>query len=188
MKLINPFFVIILFLFLTISCRKDEELDQSTIPEDIVYVSGQHTYGASSAAVIWKNGVATNLTDGTNHARANSVFVSGKDVYAAGYEQIGTMLMPILWKNGQPTTLSDVGNPGTAHKVVVVGSDVYVVGHELNGTIQVGKVWKNGIASNYTDAVYYTILRSIKVIGNDVYVGEPAIRLQNLGLNIGKMG
>ena len=48
-----------------------------------VYVAGS----IGKAAVLWKNGIASYLTNGSRSAEANSVFVSGTDVYVAGHEK-----------------------------------------------------------------------------------------------------
>src|SRR5690606_40993789 len=43
------------------------------------YVVGYEGNGSNEVAKLWKNGVAQNLTDGSNNAVAKSVYVSGKD-------------------------------------------------------------------------------------------------------------
>jgi len=40
-----------------------------------VYVAGFENNGTKDVAKVWKNGVATSLTDGTNWATARSIFV-----------------------------------------------------------------------------------------------------------------
>ena len=40
-----------------------------------VYVSGYEIIGTNGVAKLWKNGVATSLTNGTNDAYASAVFV-----------------------------------------------------------------------------------------------------------------
>ncbi len=70
-----------------------------------VYVAGyEQTSSLSSFTIakLWKNGVATNLTNGT---RALSVYVSGTNVYVAGYESNGVGT-PRLWKNNIIVPLS----------------------------------------------------------------------------------
>jgi hypothetical protein len=47
------------------------------------YVAGYEFNGTKNVAKIWNNGVATNLTSGTNDAYADSVFVFGTDVYVS---------------------------------------------------------------------------------------------------------
>src|SRR5882757_5168544 len=53
-----------------------------------VYAGGYETNGSNiTVAKIWKNGVATALTDGTNDAIIASIYIAGTDIYAAGYEK-----------------------------------------------------------------------------------------------------
>ncbi len=84
-----------------------------------VYVAGNESNGTKDVAKVWKNGVATSLSNGANDARANSVYVSGTDVYVAGYESNGTKSVAKVWKNGVATSLTLVVNNATAASVFV---------------------------------------------------------------------
>src|SRR5450755_4387278 len=64
-----------------------------------INVSGNDVYVGGTAAKVgaayllaayWKNGSLVYLTDGSNVALANSIYVSGNDVYVSGYESNGT--------------------------------------------------------------------------------------------------
>jgi hypothetical protein len=79
-----------------------------------IYVAGK--YGNSPRAVLWKNGIAENLTDGTRRAEARSVYLSNSDVYVAG--QNGNFAM--LWVNGIPLGLTDGVRLAGANSVFVV--------------------------------------------------------------------
>ncbi len=61
-----------------------------------VYVAGYENNGTKDVAKIWKNGVATPLTNGANNAYALSVYVSGTDVYVAGFEYNGVKETPFF--------------------------------------------------------------------------------------------
>jgi hypothetical protein len=138
-------------------------------------------------AKYWKNGVAISLTDGTEHAYANSIVLVGGDVYVAGSESDGELLLfdPLnerhayiakYWKNGQAINLSDGTKYAHANSIVVVGSDVYVAGQEMNEANfyqaeYLAKYWKNGVAVSLTNGTSLGANAiSIAVSGNDVYV------------------
>lgn len=61
----------------------------------------------TTVAKLWKNGIGTNLTNGTINSYASSVFVSGNDVYVTGIENSNKAL---FWKNNVPTTLAGNGS------------------------------------------------------------------------------
>ncbi|MDR2087431.1 MAG: T9SS type A sorting domain-containing protein [Dysgonamonadaceae bacterium] len=120
-----------------------------------VYVAGYENNGNTDVAKVWKNGAATNLTDGTYNSEASSVYVSGNDVYVAGYEggRILNAAGARMWKNAEPTTLPGIGGKLTqATSVFVSGEDVYVAGHcEDNSSFAklYAKVWKNGELTDF---------------------------------------
>ena len=84
-----------------------------------MYVSGSDVYVVGHVghfAKLWKNGIETNLSDGTELADARSVFVSGQDVYVAG----DIFSRGVLWKNGVATNISnDSVISSTAYSVFV---------------------------------------------------------------------
>ena len=84
-----------------------------------VYVGGSESNGTVNVAKIWKNGVASSLTNGTNVAAVISVFVFGTDVYAAGGEFNGTKFVAKIWKNGAVTSLTNGLNDAGAYSIFV---------------------------------------------------------------------
>jgi sulfur transfer complex TusBCD TusB component (DsrH family) len=163
--------------------KEDNPIENSEISKD-VYVVGYERSEVGSpygkyVATLWKNGVKQYLTDGTNYACANSVFVSGSDVYVVGYENIPKNCVARLWKNGVKQNLTDEILRSVANSVYVSGNDVYVAGYEC--TIErdgesystdpcIAKLWKNGAAINLTDGTRVAEALSVYVLGNDVYV------------------
>ncbi len=77
----------------------------TTIP--VVYVAGAVHNGTKWVAKYWKDGNAITLTDGTNNAKALSVFVVGTYVYVAGFENNGSRDVATYWKNGTAVYLTD---------------------------------------------------------------------------------
>ncbi len=111
-----------LILFITInifSCSNDDDAPQLTPQQADVYVAGYQSNGTNKVATVWKNGTATNLTDGSNDASAKSVVVSGDDVYVVGTEYNGTKRVAKLWKNGIATDLTDGLNHAETHSIFV---------------------------------------------------------------------
>lgn len=94
------------------------ELSFTTATPD-VYISGWENNGTKDVAKVWKNGIATSLTDGTNNSRANSVYASGTDVYVAGYENNASALgVAKTWKNGVATSLTNGVNSAQAWSIL----------------------------------------------------------------------
>lgn len=165
-------FLLILFFC---SCKKELKPDNPASSKVDIYVTGFESSGNCgdcAYAKYWKNGIATNLTDGLHKSEANSIFVSGKDVYVAGYENNNTY-SPIAkyWKNGVAVKLAD---SAVANSIFVSGKDVYVAGTQdahVVGSSSMGFTdpiyWKNGVAVKLGENGYAS---SIVVSGNDVYV------------------
>jgi hypothetical protein len=103
-------------LIMAASCSED---DPAPVRTPDVYAAGLEYNGSTYVATVWKNGVATALTDGANDAQARSVYVVGSDVYAAGYEYNGSMYVAKVWKNGVATSLTDGANTAYAYGIFV---------------------------------------------------------------------
>lgn len=159
----------------------------SRVEATSVFVSGSDVYvagstlnaaGTGSIVKVWKNGVATDLTAGTNLAKGLSVYVSGTDVYVAGYEFItGGSGIAKYWKNGVATSLSSTANNAQAESIFVSGTDVYVGGTESNGGLTLyARLWKNGVATTLTSGAGSGYVHDLCVSGSDVYAaGEDYI-------------
>src|SRR5690606_3621666 len=137
-------YLLLSLTLLTVACKKDKK-DPDT-EQTTVYVAGYVSNGTKQVATLWKDGMAQNLSDGTNSAYAYSVYESDNDVYVAGYASIGTKHLATLWKNGVAQELSDGTSKAYASSVYVSDGDVYVVGYVENGTKNVDTLWKNGVA------------------------------------------
>ena len=150
-----------------------------------VYVAGYKydpNYKIKDVAVCWKNGVEQALTDGTNEAKAKSVFVSDSDVYVLGHERVGTSATYIhkYWKNDTAVVLNieDKNGSFSASSIFVSGNDVYVGGAISYGSDSVKAVYlKNDelvelAVWKFTGSINITTMPrvvSIFVSGNDVY-------------------
>src|SRR4030095_13105380 len=97
-----------------------------------VYVAGSELIAGKRFAKYWKNGVAVNLTDGSNPAEAEDIVVVNNDVYIAGSENNAGWPIPKYWKNGAAVTLPYNGIYAIPSSIAVVNNDVYVAGHENN--------------------------------------------------------
>ncbi len=183
MKNLKIILLIVATTLFVISCSKSNATFNSTpttppAPVQIVkdiYTCGYQYNGAIPVATVWKNNVATALTDGTKEAFANAVVVSGKDVYVVGYEAIASVKHVVkVWKNGIViNNLTDGTQYANAEGIAVSGNDVYVAGFEDDANYKrVAKVWKNGIATALpiSAAATSSSAHAVVVSGSDVYV------------------
>jgi hypothetical protein len=166
--------IVSFFAVLIAACNKKSS-NSETEPGNVdVYAAGYELIGHDNIAKVWKNGIATNLTDGNNSARANAVAVSGPDVYVVGYENDNTgFKYARLWKNGVATTLSDSNAVyAEATAITIAGNDVYIVGQEYTPPISRIVMWKNGIRTVIEESNPNESCKpqSIAVFNGDVYI------------------
>ena len=125
-----------------------------------VYVVGRIGW----VSKLWKNGVATNLTDGSFSSDAKAIAVAGSDVYIAGYEFANNEI--VMWKNGVRSVVGP-GVPSTydGMGIGVSGNDVYICGNITHHAY----VWKNGIRTKLSDSSS-SFVSGLFVAGTDVYI------------------
>ena len=141
--------------------------------EDNFYICGYEDTSATTQVVkFWRNGVVTNITDGTKSAYASSIFVSGSDVYIAGHEKNAAGLtVAKYWKNGNPVNLTDGTNNASINSIFISGSDVYTCGYEYNSAgFSVAKYWKNDMANVLGIQTEDSSANSIAVDDTNVHV------------------
>lgn len=138
---------------------------QVVVSGNDIYILGSSISGQRKI-VLWKANkksssiVPTNITDGTNRAKASNIFVKGSDIYIVGFEKINNKEVATLWKNGIPTRLANTHSK--AIDVFVSNNNVYVVGsiEDTNGNPK-ATLWKNGTATQLSNA---------KSIANCIYI------------------
>lgn len=138
------------------------------VKDNDIYIVGAQTLGLSRIAKIWKNGLGTDMTDGTLagggiNASGMSIFITvNNDVYVAGFQSVYAK----LWKNGVPATLNNnTQGSCAAYSVFVANNKVYVSGYLDNAHIPA--YWVDGevkiLSGGFTTS-------NIFVHGQDVYV------------------
>jgi len=111
-----------------------------------VYVGGQQldTVTNNRKAILWKNGVLTALSDGSQDVVINSIAIDDTDVYICGNTTIpGSGYAASVWKNGQLLPL------GTGSANLLYGWGVAAV----NGVVYIGG---NESAPGQTIAAYWS--------------------------------
>jgi len=139
------------------------------------YVTTQtspNSYYTAPVAMLWTNGVATELSNPLGFGVAQGLFLSGSDVYVAGNTcQPNTgpgCSQATYWENGTPVVLTNQTNTG-AVSVAVSGSDVYVAGVSISGSFDIADLWTNGTLTQLSTE--YSAANGVVVSGSDVYVG-----------------
>ena len=160
-----------------------------------VYVAGTVGTAQGTAAVVWKNGVASIMPDtGTLAEYVNGIVVSGSDVYVSGGSPVlyqpasGPTYLAAYWKNGIIHSLDSgligITPGGTAIAsapyttgLSLSGSDVYVSGIEYGastpsvfGASQQAIYWKNGTPVLLPTTVDGTHGNAVLLANDTVYV------------------
>lgn len=171
--------------FTDLAGKADLEVNDLFVSGSDVYLVGQDKFGAQPSAMLWKNGIADPLSDGSKFARASSVFVSGNDVYVVGR----VSKTATLWKNGVAEKLTDGSKFAQASSVFASGNDIYIVGTEERDSKRVVMLWtKRGESGRWeskdiTDGSKEAVASSVYVIDNHIYIVGYE-RKENSTLNI----
>ncbi len=113
-----------------------------------VYVSG-YEYNAQGKRVAkyWKDGVATDLSNGSTDAVANSIYCTDQEVIVAGYQTNATgKKVAVIWKNGVSTDLTDGSSDAEAKSVYAASQFFVMVAGEEAG---VARLWQNGALQSF---------------------------------------
>ena len=143
------------------------------VPEAKVYAAGYYNNGSKDVACYWIDGEKTDLTDGTQNAKANSIFVDGTDIYVAGYYNNGTEDIAAYWKNGvKVKDLTAAPYIGSGGSITVSGGNIYVSGNykSADGATYYLSYWTNGVEKNLYSGSAYAAGNSVFVQGGDIYV------------------
>ncbi|GLU43120.1 IPT/TIG domain-containing protein [Allomuricauda sp. NBRC 101325] len=139
-----------------------------------VFAVGYEEINGIPVAKIWKNGVATNLTDGSSFGAASSVYVDGTDIYSCGIVDNG-LPAAVVWKNGDILyELTDGSKYANAQSINMYNGDIYVIGNEELGVDNISNatIWKNGVSyATLTDGLN----ANERSAGEDIFVNETGI-------------
>lgn len=137
---------------------------------DVYVVGTEQNEAYNNVAILWKNGVRTNLTNGTTgDAYAYAVFVSGTDVYVSGQ----AIYEAAVWKNEDAPVILDKDHyASNISSLFVSDGNIYAAGYTKSGMTNpsIATLWKNNTPTVLSDGTKYTEANSIFVSGNDVYI------------------
>jgi hypothetical protein len=150
-----------------------------------VYLAGFITpsYGNVSA-MVWKNGAAKRLTDGSFWAQAFGIAVNGTDIYVSGiYYNNSNNRIASYWKNGVLNNLTDNSSYSSANAAIVNNGSVYIAGSTRpNLGNEIAVFWQDGAMTSLSKIPQNFITTDIIAGGNDIYTsgylytpGSPSI-------------
>ena len=154
------------------SCKKDGSPGTSSTsgtqdtnvvkPSPSVLVAGYESNGTNNIAKYWVDGKETILTDGSNDAMANSIFVYNNTTYITGTDG-----GPVFWKDGTKISLPKYSAYVSANSISVSAGNIYVAGTDTSKAVY----WHNGeetVLDNTSDSG--SSANSVCVSGSDVYI------------------
>ncbi len=150
----------------------------ATQPVADVYVFGNETSpGPNSVLKYWKNGVVTNVSNGSRSCYISHAFISpNNDIYIAGQEwdSLGYTSNAKVWINGVKTDITGLSFLNSnANDVFVNGSNVYVA-YDMDNIVTgltSARIWKNGTSTTLSNDSANFHANCVFVNGSDVYVG-----------------
>ncbi len=144
-----------------------------------VYVSGNGFVRDDSQAIVWKNGVRTELSAGITEVE--TVIANSSGVHAL-FVEFGSGRISNLkyWKDGEVTTISS--QLPSIGEMSIKGNDVYISGAEKTSATAATKAcyWKNGIKTELIDG-NNKIAGEIKLgINGDLFIAEKTLHYDAL--------
>lgn len=139
---------------------------RSRATSQVAFHRSEAFLGNSSPAIAtwWKDGLATNLTDGQRWARATGIWVRGSDVFVSGLQQVNANFdAAVYWKNGLRVDLTQGQSEARTSGIAVEGDDVYVCGYEVLNGVCVATLWKNGVPTRLGDGVNHSFATGLVV-------------------------
>ncbi len=141
-----------------------------------VYVVGYSSLVTGSTAIqvatVWKNGVATKLSN--TASSATSVHFSGNDVYIAGFEDPQSDNSIRIWKNGNVLPINNIYKYSAVTSIYVSGNDIYTVGRQMklvnNKNVGVAALWKNNDVSYLGEDEGDNLANGVNITNNNVYI------------------
>jgi hypothetical protein len=120
-------------------------VNQILINNGNVYTTGDRQVSGNSVACYAKNGVTTDLTNGSFLAKSNCIYVDNNIVYTAGYERNSSgKTVAKYWVNGVATPITNGVYDASVLSIYVSGSDIYCAGYEDNSAgVSIAKIWRN---------------------------------------------
>lgn len=119
---------------------KSSEIFSIGVNGSDIYMAGYSNGNTvNGVPTYWKNGVATQLTDGSSYAAANGVAANSSDVVVAGVTTYNGHQVATYWKNGTAARLEDGTSTSYAGSVVLENSDTYIA-EQLAAHRYIGKM------------------------------------------------
>ena len=133
-------------------CKKKSSDEDKNV--DVYAVGYEMNQQNIMVAKLWKNGVATALSDGKADAVAIEIALTGTDVYIVGYEMDKSSgnRKAKLWKNGVARDPFGVYNTNSisAHCITVSGSNLCILASQGAYRVPVFLLWQNGMINEVT--------------------------------------
>ncbi len=174
--------ILICTVFVFLSCSKNKQSEEKPKSVDIYVAGYTGPINGPSTAKYWKNGVVSELTDGSSQLQTESIYIDNGDVYVVGYE-VNPVQSAVYWKNGIKYKLAKSHeNLGSHAKAVHVSNGVVHITGVENGK---GVYWKNGNLESLPTTQGFTRSRPGAIFvseDNDIYIAGTGTNDANMSV------